>query len=103
MRDRFVNGFEMTPDVCGGQLCFRGTRVLVECVVGAFAAGDDLKSLAEWYGLDEQAIHDAVRLVLRAKGVSLTSAVAERRIRRELESARRRLVRRIAREIAHAD
>lgn len=88
---RFTDGFWMEDDRCGGQLCFRGTRIIVECVVGMFAAGDDPVFLAAEYGLPEQAIHDAIRLVLRAKGVSLTSAAADLRVRRELQQAQKRI------------
>jgi uncharacterized protein (DUF433 family) len=87
MARRFVNSLSVAPEVCGGQLCFRGTRVLVEYVVDAFVAGDDLAALADNYCLDEQDIHDALRFMFRVKGTSLRSAAAEKRIRRELDRA----------------
>lgn len=81
MAERFTTQFASDPEISGGQVTFRKRRVIIEFVVGLFAAGDDIDMLAAEYDLPRRAIEDAIRIVLRARGTSLASKVAEKRAR----------------------
>ena len=56
------------PEVCHGQLTFRGTRILVSVVLDQVADGMDWEAIsAEWRGaVTREAIAEAVLLARRA-------------------------------------
>jgi uncharacterized protein (DUF433 family) len=55
------------PEVCHGQLTFKGTRILVEVVLSYLAAGRPIEwLLAEWPRLSREAIQEAVQLATAA-------------------------------------
>jgi uncharacterized protein (DUF433 family) len=59
------------PEICHGQLTFKGTRVLVEVVLGYLSSGRSVEwVLAEWPRLSREAIQEALQLA--------TSALLER-------------------------
>jgi len=56
------------PDICHGQLTFRGTRIFVADVLEQVAQGLDWESIIEdWHGsISKEAIAEAVRLAREA-------------------------------------
>ena len=55
------------PEVCHGQLTFKGTRVLVETVLSYLAAGRTVEwVLAEWPRLSREAVQEALQLATAA-------------------------------------
>jgi uncharacterized protein (DUF433 family) len=55
------------PKVCHGQLTFKGTRILVESVLGYLAAGRSLRwVLTEWPRLSREAVQEALQLATTA-------------------------------------
>jgi uncharacterized protein (DUF433 family) len=55
------------PEVCHGQLTFKGTRILVETVLSYLAAGRTLEwVLAEWPRLSREAVQEAMQLATAA-------------------------------------
>ena len=60
------------PEICHGQLTFKGTRILVETVLSYLAAGRSIEwVLAEWPRLSRDAVQEALQLA--------TAALVERR------------------------
>ena len=60
------------PEICHGQLTFKGTRILVESVLSYLAAGRSIEwVLAEWPRLSRDAVQEALQLA--------TAALVERR------------------------
>jgi uncharacterized protein (DUF433 family) len=45
IRDRLV----ADPDICGGQVCVRGTRIPVAIILGALAGGDSAEDVLRGY------------------------------------------------------
>ncbi|MCC7370404.1 MAG: DUF433 domain-containing protein [Chloroflexi bacterium] len=66
------------PEVCHGQLTFRGTRILVEVVIRQIARGMDWDEIVrEWRGsISKAAIAEAVLLA----GSALRASVDESRL-----------------------
>jgi uncharacterized protein (DUF433 family) len=55
------------PEVCHGQLTFKGTRILVETVLSYLAAGRTMEwVLAEWPRLSREAAQEAMQLATAA-------------------------------------
>jgi len=55
------------PEVCHGQLTFKGTRILVETVLSYLAAGRTMEwVLAEWPRLSREAVQEAMQLATAA-------------------------------------
>lgn len=55
------------PEVCHGQLTFKGTRILVETVLSYLAAGRTVEwVLAEWPRLSREAVQEALQLATAA-------------------------------------
>jgi uncharacterized protein (DUF433 family) len=55
------------PEVCHGQLTFKGTRILVETILGYLAAGRTVEwALAEWPRLSREAVQEALQLATAA-------------------------------------
>ncbi len=55
------------PEVCHGQLTFRGTRILVETVLDYLANGRDIEwVLTEWPRLSREAVQEALQLATAA-------------------------------------
>jgi len=55
------------PEVCHGQLTFKGTRILVETVLSYLAAGRTIDwILAEWPRLCREAVQEALQLATTA-------------------------------------
>ncbi len=55
------------PEVCHGQLTFKGTRILVESVLGYLAHGRDVDwALNEWPRLSREAVQEALQLAADA-------------------------------------
>jgi uncharacterized protein (DUF433 family) len=55
------------PEICHGQLTFKGTRILVETVLSYLAAGRSLEwVLAEWPRLSRDAVQEALQLATAA-------------------------------------
>lgn len=55
------------PEICHGQLTFKGTRILVETVLAYLAAGRSLEwALAEWPRLSREAVQEALQLATAA-------------------------------------
>ena len=51
------------PEMCHGQLTFKGTRILVETVLSYLAAGRFIEwVLAEWPRLSRDAVQEALQL-----------------------------------------
>jgi uncharacterized protein (DUF433 family) len=51
------------PEICHGQLTFKGTRLLVKDVLYFVAKGEDWGAISvEFYGLPREAIAEAVNL-----------------------------------------
>ena len=48
------------PEVCHGQACIRGTRVLVSVVLDNLADGETPSTLAEAYGISAEDVHAAL-------------------------------------------
>jgi len=59
------------PEICHGQLTFKGTRILVEVVLGYLSSGRSMEwILAEWPRLSRAAVQEALQVA--------TSALLER-------------------------
>lgn len=55
------------PEVCHGQLTFKGTRILVETVLSYLAASRTVEwVLAEWPRLSREAVQEALQLATAA-------------------------------------
>ncbi|HEV8713086.1 MAG TPA: DUF433 domain-containing protein [Candidatus Binatia bacterium] len=55
------------PEICHGQLTFKGTRILVETVLSYLAAGRSIEwALAEWPRLSRAAVQEALQLATAA-------------------------------------
>jgi len=55
------------PEICHGQLTFKGTRILVETVLSYLAAGRPIEwVLAEWPRLSREAVQEALQLAAAA-------------------------------------
>lgn len=55
------------PEVCHGQLTFKGTRILVEMVLSYSAAGRTIDgALDEWPRLSRDAVQEALQLATAA-------------------------------------
>ena len=55
------------PEVCHGQLTFKGTRLLVRPVLAYIAAGKSMNwVLSEWPRLRQEAVEEALRLAVDA-------------------------------------
>jgi len=55
------------PEICHGQLTFRGTRILVETVLSYLAAGRSIEwVLAEGPRLSREAVQEALQLAAAA-------------------------------------
>ena len=55
------------PEICHGQLTFKGTRILVEVVLGYLAAGRPIEwVLAEWPRLSREAVQEALQAATAA-------------------------------------
>lgn len=55
------------PEICHGQLTFRGTRILVETVLSYLAAGRPIEwVLTEWPRLSREAVQEAMQLAAAA-------------------------------------
>jgi uncharacterized protein (DUF433 family) len=52
--------------VSGGAPCLRGTGIIASFVASRFAAGDSIAEMALDYRVSEEALIDAVRLVVAA-------------------------------------
>jgi uncharacterized protein (DUF433 family) len=51
------------PEICHGQLTFKGTRILVETVLSYLADGRTIEwALAEWPRLSRAAVKEALQL-----------------------------------------
>jgi uncharacterized protein (DUF433 family) len=51
------------PEVCHGQLTFKGTRILVRSVLAYIASGKSIDwALSEWPRLEREAVEQALRL-----------------------------------------
>lgn len=74
MHDRY---FESKPEVMGGKLCFRGTRVPVATVLEVIDAGwDDGRILDEYPGLEAGAVAHVRTLATDPAGGWVRSRVA---------------------------
>lgn len=51
-------------DIAGGQVLIGGTGIIAEVIVGRFAAGDSIASLAVDYDIPVERVEDAIRLVV---------------------------------------
>jgi len=51
---------EVDPRRCHGKPVIKGTRVLVQTVLGALAAGDSPARVADAYGISEEDIRKAI-------------------------------------------
>ncbi len=55
------------PEICHGQLTFKGTRILVETVLSYLAAGRTIDwALDEWPRLSRDAVQEALQLATAA-------------------------------------
>lgn len=64
------------PEICHGQLTFKGTRLLVTDVLYFVAKGEDWGAISvEFYGLPREAIAEAVNLA--------SDALLEKRFRKD--------------------
>jgi uncharacterized protein (DUF433 family) len=55
------------PEVCHGELTFKGTRILVETVLSYLAAGRTVDwVLAEWPRLSREAVQESLQLATAA-------------------------------------
>ncbi len=55
------------PEVCHGQLTFKGTRVLVETVLSYLASGSTVDwVLGEWPRISREAVQEALQLATTA-------------------------------------
>jgi uncharacterized protein (DUF433 family) len=55
------------PEVCHGQLTFKGTRILVRSVLAYIASGKGIGwVLSEWPQLEREAVEEALRLATDA-------------------------------------
>ena len=55
------------PEVCHGQLTFKGTRILIETVLSYLAAGRTVEwVLAEWPRLSREGVQEALQLATAA-------------------------------------
>ncbi len=67
------------PNVCHGQACIRGTRVLVTVILDSLAAGDSADAIAEAYHVaveDVQAALEYASELAKERVVPLPSEVA---------------------------
>lgn len=69
--------FEAKPDVMGGKLCFRGTRLPVTVITDVIDAGwDDATILAQFPSLSAEALAEARRQATDPAGGWVRSRVA---------------------------
>ncbi len=63
------------PDIQGGKPVIRGTRVTVQVLVGAVAAGDDLRDVARAYRVDVEQVRAALAYAADVVGSERTVAL----------------------------
>jgi uncharacterized protein (DUF433 family) len=68
MKKREVGQYLISdPEVCHGQLTFKGTRILVRSVLAYIASGKSVDwVLSEWPRLEREAVEEALRLATDA-------------------------------------
>jgi uncharacterized protein (DUF433 family) len=47
--DPMFDRLESNPDICGGQVCVKGTRISASLILGAMAGGDTIDDLLRGY------------------------------------------------------
>jgi len=74
-RDRI----SVDPNICHGQVCIKGTRIMVSVILDNLAEGESIESITKGYHLDaedvEAALHYAAELA-RDRVVSLPIGAA---------------------------
>ena len=55
----------ISPDICHGKPCIRGTRVPVCQIVGALAAGDTIEDVLQAYNIDRLDVQAALDFAAR--------------------------------------
>jgi uncharacterized protein (DUF433 family) len=73
------------PEICHGQLTFKGTRMFVKDVLYYVAKGEDWEVISrEFYGLPREAIAEAIELATEA----LLDKTAAKKSRKQAEKRR---------------